>query len=85
MVGKRNLGGLPNITGVVQQGGNLWFSASGAFALNETASQHTHAAGTAQNNKGFNFDASRSSAAYGRYGGKAVVPESINVLFCIKY
>lgn len=83
-VGGRNRGGIPNITGSISggiQGGNAAFS--GAFykqnvykgVLNDSATQQT----------GIYFDASRSAATYGRYGNESVVPESINVLFCIKY
>lgn len=73
--------GLPNITGAVP---NFWCggptSANGAFALAGSGSTY---GGGSSSGKGFNFDASRSSAIYGK--SATVQPNSQTVHLCIKY
>ena len=73
--------GLPNITGAVP---NFWCggptSANGAFALAGSGSTY---GGGSSSGKGFNFDASRSSAIYGN--SNTVQPASQGVHVCIRY
>lgn len=86
LVGSKNLGGLPNITGTfgkTQTINNDSF-ATGAFTLVIQEVQGDANKGATQAFS-WTFDASRSSQTYGRYGKNAVVPESINVNFCIRY
>lgn len=82
-IGAYGNGIIPNITGVVTEGGNQWRTASGVFALNGAASVSTHAAGIVSGAFGFNFDASRISSIYG--AADRVIPAYVCAKFCIKY
>lgn len=75
--------GLPNITGSLNNTYNIDTVATGAFTKTSNNNEEV------QSNSGYyptyniNFDASRSSAVYGK--STTVQPKSVTVKFCIKY
>lgn len=79
-VGTEKEAGVPNITGAVP---NFWCggptSANGAFALAGSGSSY---GGGTSSGKGFNFDASRSSAIYGN--SNTVQPPAVTMKYIIK-
>jgi hypothetical protein len=83
--GTERSAGLPNITGVITN--TIWNADgyeqyTGAFSVNENLAQSYGTAG-ALSSRGFNFDASRSSAIYGN--SNTVQPPSVTMRYIIKY
>lgn len=84
--GGANLGayqkdGLPNITGTIQTDRSRYSYASGAFVIDNIAGNERGGIGTG--NAGFNFDASRSNAIYGK--SNYVQPKSVSITPILKY
>ena len=76
--GVKMLGAVPNITG-----NNVFgVKTNGAFKDGEASNYYAYFTGGTPNFA--SFDASRSSAAYGR-AGDIVIPTSNNIKFCIRY
>ena len=84
-LGNLTQAGLPNITGTIPGENsnvpNWWSSVSGAFYQTSTGSTYGFNGPTDQDDYKVGFDASRSSAIYGR--SNTVQPQSVKVLYYI--
>ena len=74
--------GLPNITGNINLSSTK-LTGDGAFSTWQSGGAQGWDGWNNQGNRGFSFDASRSSSVYG--ASTTVQPKSVEMLFCIKY
>lgn len=86
-------GNLPNIsgyvsfhTGVGTTYGTI-FGTYGAFSPSSQTTNYSLASGNPDSNAygAFTFDASSSSAVYGRFSSEKVIPNAIEMYYMIKY
>ena len=85
-LGSVQLDAAPNITGTHGGHGGYhgWGSASGSFVKTGKVNGRGSADKSAANHEQIDFDASKSSASYGRDNTTEVRPKNVALLYCVK-
>lgn len=82
-VGTYHSAGLPNITGYFSNNGDGRFENSSGSFTNNTSVTHSHSGNNANEGRGFDFSASKSSSFYGQ--SSTVKPPAMSALVLIKF
>lgn len=82
-VGTYHSAGLPNITGYFSNNGDGRFENSSGSFTNNTLVTHSHSGNNANEGRGFDFSASKSSSFYGQ--SSTVKPPAMSALVLIKF
>lgn len=82
-VGTYYSAGLPNITGYFSNNGDGRFENSSGSFTNNTSVTHSHSGNNANEGRGFDFSASKSSSFYGQ--SSTVKPPAMSALVLIKF